>query len=223
MNSKTKRRMAVVTGVIVIVLIVVLAIVGGNAAARTVSVAEAIEMQGDAKIQVTGNVVEDSFDIEGDTLTFDIYDPEADPAAAATMPVRYDGGVSATFGNDVTAICTGKKDAGGVLVCSELVTKCPSKYENAEGALSVADLLGYGDAVAGKPVKVAGVVKEGTLAGVDAKARFALSDPDSGYDLVVRYDGALPDDMVEGAEVVLTGSIGADGATFTATDVALNG
>ena len=109
MNTKTKRRLGAVTGVIVIVLIVVLAVVGGNSAAKTVTVSEAVALQGDNKIQVTGNVAENSFDIEGDTLTFQIYDAEADPAAAQLLDVRYDGGVSATFGNDVTAICTGKK------------------------------------------------------------------------------------------------------------------
>ena len=219
MNAKAKRRLAVVTGIIVIVLIVVLAVVGGNSAAKTVSVAEALEMGGDAKVQVTGNVVENSFDIDGDVLTFQIYDPEADPSVEQRLDVRYDGGVSATFGNDVTAICTGKKNADGVLVCSELVTKCPSKYENANGALTVAELLGYGDKVLDKPVVVAGSIKKGTLAGVDAAFRFTLSDADASAEVPVRFDGALPDGMIEGARIVLTGSIGADGA-FNATNVA---
>ena len=220
MNAKMKRRLGAVTGVIVIVLVLVLAIVGGNSAARTVTVAEALELQDDAKIQVTGNVAENSFDIDGDVLTFQIYDSQADPAAAELLDVRYDGGVSATFGNDVTAICTGKKNAQGVLNCSELVTKCPSKYENAEGSLSIAELLDYGDAVLNKPVKVSGVMKAGTLAGVDAAERFTITDEESGDELHVRFEGALSDDTGEGASVVLTGSIGADGA-FTATDVAL--
>ena len=222
MNTKTKRRLGAVTGVIVIVLIVVLAVVGGNSAAKTVTVSEAVALQGDNKIQVTGNVAENSFDIEGDTLTFQIYDAEADPAAAQLLDVRYDGGVSATFGNDVTAICTGKKSSEGVLVCSELVTKCPSKYENAEGSLSVVDLLGYGDAVFDKPVKVSGVMKEGSLASIDAARRFVLADAEGGSEIPVKYDGALSDETGEGAHVVLTGSIDKDGA-FTATVVALEG
>lgn len=222
MNSKAKRRMAVVTGIIVIVIVLVLAFVGGNTAAHTVSVAEALELQGDEKIQVTGNVVENSFKIDGDVLTFEIYDPEADPAATAKLGVRYDGGVSATFGNDVTAICTGKKTGDGTLNCSELVTKCPSKYENAEGSLSVSDLLGYGDAVLDKPVKVSGVIKAGTLAGVDSADRFVIVDEKTQAELRVAYDGALSDETSEGSTVVLTGSIAANG-TFTATNVALEG
>ena len=70
MNTKAKRRMAVSAGIIVIVLVVVLAVVGGNSAAKTVSVAEAAELEGSNKIQVTGNVVENSFSIDGNTLTF---------------------------------------------------------------------------------------------------------------------------------------------------------
>ena len=222
MNSKTKRRMIAVTGVIVIVAILLLAIVGGNSAAKTMSVAEAAELQDDVKIQVSGNVVENSFTIDGDTLTFSIYDPEADPAAAVSMPVRYDGGVSATFGNDVTAICTGKKDAQGVLVCSELVPKCPSKYESGLDALSVSDLQGYGQKVIDKTVKVTGAIKSGSLASVDANERFVIVDEKPGVELPVRYTGALSDDMGEGAHVVLTGAIGSDGV-FAATAVALEG
>ena len=216
-----KRRLGAVTGLIVIVVIVVLTVVGGNSAARTMSVAEAVEFSGDNKIQVTGNVVENSYDIEGDVLSFKIYDAESDPAAARQLDVRYDGGVSATFGNDVTAICTGKKNADGVLNCSELVTKCPSKYENATDALTMAKLLEYGDSVVNKPVKVRGVVKPGSLAGVNADSRFVLRDPDSSYEFRVMYNGALSNDVADGVAVVLTGSIAGDHVTFSATDVAL--
>lgn len=222
MNAKMKRRLIVVTGAIVIVIILVFAVVAGNSAAKTVSVAEAIEMQGDGKIQVTGNVAENSFTIDGDVLTFKIYDPEADPAASQLLDVRYDGGVSATFGNEVSAICTGKKDETGVLNCSELVTKCPSKYESGVDALSVASLIGYGDRVVDKPVKVVGIVKDGTLAGVDASERFTIADAELNYELPVVFGGALSEDVVGGSSVVLTGAIDANGA-FVATDVALEG
>ena len=43
-------------------------------------------------------------------------DPEGDPATH--LEVRYDGAASSTFGNDVTAICTGKINEAGVLECS---------------------------------------------------------------------------------------------------------
>lgn len=128
-----KRRLAVVSVAIVAVLVAVLAFVGGNTAAQSVSVEQAVSggLQGQ-KIQVSGNVVQDSFFTEGDVLTFSIYDPDGGPDQQ--LAVRYSGAASSTFGNDVTAICTGKIGEDGVLEATELITKCPSKYEGADAS-----------------------------------------------------------------------------------------
>ena len=221
MNTKTKRRMGMVTGIIVIVLIVILAVVGGASSAKAVTVADAVTSNfADQKIQVTGNVVENSFETNDNVLTFSIYDPDGDPSQE--LRVRYDGGVSATFGNDVTAICTGKIEEDGVLHASELVTKCPSKYENASEALTIARLLEYGEEVVDKPVKVAGEVKAGTLATAGSDERLVLVDPESNDELSVLYDGAIPEDVGDGTSLVLTGSLN-DQGKFAATDLALEG
>lgn len=221
MNAKMKKRMIAVSGVIVIVLILVLAFVGGNTAATTMSIAEAAENpQAGQKVQVSGNVVQDSFSTSNDVLTFKIYDPEGDPATQ--LEVRYDGAASSTFGNDVTAICTGKINDAGVLECSELVTKCPSKYENADSALTVEQLLGYGESVYGNVVKVAGSVGAGSLKAAGQSDRFILVDAETGDSMPVVFEGALSDGIADGSAVVLTGSLGADGK-FAATDVALEG
>ena len=223
MNSKTKRRMAVVTGIIVIVLIVVLAVVGGSSSAKTVTLAEAASgtyAGSDKTLQVTGNVVENSFSTEGNVLTFDIYDPDGD--AAQKLHVIYDGGVSATFGNDVVAICTGKVQLDGTLRASQLVTKCPSKYENASDALTVSKLLGYGEKVLDKPVKVAGTLAAGSLSPAGSSQRFVLQDASGAQSVPVRFDGALSDDVTDGASLVVTGSLSKEGL-FTATEVALEG
>lgn len=221
MNAKMKKRMIAVSGVIVIVLILVLAFVGGNTAATTMSIAEAAESpQAGQKVQVSGNVVQDSFSTSNDVLTFKIYDPEGDPATQ--LEVRYDGAASSTFGNDVTAICTGKINDAGVLECSELVTKCPSKYENADSALTVEQLLGYGESVYGNVVKVAGSVGAGSLKAAGQGDRFILVDAETGDSMPVVFEGALSDGIADGSAVVLTGSLGADGK-FAATDVALEG
>lgn len=221
MNAKMKKRMIAVSGVIIIVLILVLAFVGGNTAATTMSIAEAAENpQAGQKVQVSGNVVQDSFSTSNDVLTFKIYDPEGDPATQ--LEVRYDGAASSTFGNDVTAICTGKINDAGVLECSELVTKCPSKYENADSALTVEQLLGYGESVYGNVVKVAGSVGAGSLKAAGQGDRFILVDAETGEAMPVVFEGALSDGIADGSAVVLTGSLGADGK-FAATDVALEG
>ncbi len=221
MNAKMKKRMIAVSGVIVIVLILVLAFVGGNTAATTLSVAEAAENpQAGQKVQVSGNVVQDSFSTTDNVLTFKIYDPEGDPATH--LEVRYDGAASSTFGNDVTAICTGKINEAGVLECSNLVTKCPSKYENADNALQVSQLLGYGNEVIGKVVKVTGTVKAGTLSAAGRGDRFVIVDTADGSELPVAFDDALSEDVADGTAVVLTGALTEDGK-FAATDVALEG
>lgn len=219
MNAKMKRRLMTVSGIIVIVLILVLAFVGGNSAAKTMSVAEAAGLDDPGqKVQVSGNVVADSFSTEDNVLTFKIYDPDGNPGTH--LAVRYGGAAASTFGNDVTAICTGKVGADGVLEASELVTKCPSKYESATDALSVGQLLGYGEGVEGKVVKVTGAVEAGTLTAAGQGERFAIVDPETGESLSVGFDGALSDEVADGSTVVLTGSLGKDGA-FDATDVAL--
>ncbi len=222
MNAKLKKRMIVVSGIIVVVLILVLAFVGGNTAAQTVKVGDVVGNSSFAgqKVQVSGNVVPGSFSTVDDVLTFSIYDPDA--GETDQLVVRYDGAASSTFGNDVTAICTGRIGDDGTLSASELVTKCPSKYENAEEALTISQLLGYGDSVLDKPVKVAGAIKAGTLAPAGQGERMVIVDGESGDELAIVYEGALSDEAVEGATVVLTGSIGGDGR-FTATDVALEG
>ena len=62
MNSKMKRRLIVVTGVIVVVLAIVLAIVGSSGAAKTISVKDALESDlAGERVQVSGNVVDNSF------------------------------------------------------------------------------------------------------------------------------------------------------------------
>lgn len=219
MNTKTKRRLIVVSGIIIVVLIVILAVVGGNSAAKTISVAEAASGEyKDQKIQVSGNVVENSFSTTGNILSFDIYDPEGD--SSKRLNVNYEGGVSTTFGNDVTAICTGKIDESGTLHASELVTKCPSKYENKNDALSISKLLGYGDEVVDKPVKISGTIKQGSLKSAGQGDRFIVVDPDSNEELAVTYEGALSEEVANGSSVVLTGSLDAKGK-FVATVVAL--
>ena len=218
MNKKMKRRLAVTSGIIVIVLIVVLAVVSGGNGAKSVTVAElSASSHENQKVQVSGTVVDNSFNTSGGKLSFDISDP--DNAGAARVHVVYDKSVSSTFGNGVTAICTGKVDGDGVLQCTELVTKCPSKYENASDALSVEELLGYGSKITGKTVKVAGAIKASSLGDVSSETRMVIADEGGSKELAVSYDGALADSITEGTLVVVTGSLQVDGS-FVATDVA---
>ncbi len=221
MNERLKRRLVAVTGVIAVVAIVVLAVIASSTGYKTLSVAEALDpSQRDARVQISGTVVDDSFSIEGNILNFTIFDPEGN--YAEQLAVLFDGGVSATFGNGVTAICTGRINSEGVLICSELVTKCPSKYENATDALGVSQLLGYDASVQGKPVKVIGLVKPGSLSGVDEDVRLILLDEGTGEELPVVFNGALPDTIGDNSALVVTGALQSSGQLL-ATDVAQEG
>lgn len=220
MDSKKKKRFIVSGGIIAIVMIVLLAVLGSSGAAKTVFVAEAASAPADGtRIQVSGNVVDDSFEFTEDSLTFSLEDPEN---PGDVLAVSYDKGVSATFGNGVTAICTGIIDESGVLQCSELVTKCPSKYETSTEALSVSGLLDYGEAIYSKTVKVVGTLQAGTLVGPQEEIRFTLDDTENGVSMPVPFAGAIPDEVADGTSLVLTGSLGSDGI-FAATDVAIEG
>ena len=220
MNTRLKRRLLVVSGVIAVVLLVVFAIVASTTGYQTVSVAQALNPdQRDTRVQVSGQVVTDSYSIEGTTLSFAIFDPEGNPREH--LSVIYEGGISATFGNQVTAICTGKINAEGVLECSELVTKCPSKYETATNALSVSQILGYNTSIEGKPLKITGLVKPESLASVDEAARLVLMDGTTQDELPIHYTGALPDTITNNTKLVVTGSLNSDGL-FVATDIALS-
>lgn len=221
MAATQKQRFIVVGGIVLIVVLGMLAFFGANTAVKVMTVEEAAQPAAvGQRVEVTGNVVNNSFDIDGDILTFAIADAD-DPTT--DLRVSYDRGVSATFGNGVTAICTGTIQDDGVLKCSELVTKCPSKYETATDALSVGRLLGYGEQIVDKTVKVQGAIASGSLTDATADIRFQLVDSESAKDAVpVKYQGALSEEVVEGANVVLLGAYNADGK-FTATEVALEG
>lgn len=221
MATSQKQRFIVVGGIVLIVVLGMLAFFGANTSAKVMTVEEASQPAAiGQRVQVEGNVVNDSFSFTGDILDFTISDtdnPQFD------LKVRYDKGVAATFGNGITAQCTGVIDDDGVLVCSELITKCPSKYEAKTDALSVERLLGYGDAIVNKVVKVAGVLQPGSLQDATADVRFYVVDDDgASASLPVVYAGALSDEVADGASLVLTGRLDSTGA-FTATEVALEG
>ena len=220
MQTNMKKRLAVVSGIIVIVVIVVAAIVAGGSAAKTLTVAEAAtgNYAGD-KVQVAGNVVTGSFTIEVGQASFSIYDPE--DGTTSELAVRYEGAVSSTFGNEVSAICTGRMDESGVLLATELVTKCPSKYESGVDALTVTQVFDYGEKIYDKPVKVLAFLAPGSLTTPGQAVRFSLVDEASStVFLQVQFDGAIPDAVTDGMQLVVTGNMSADGI-YHATDVAI--
>lgn len=212
MNNKAKRRLVVVGGIVAVAMLVIVAIAGAGGAVSSLTVGDVLAGGYEGKkVQVTGSVVEDSISSSGTTVSFSIT-PE--DGSGEELRVSYEGALPATFGAGVVAICTGTVEEPVALTCTELVTKCPSKYESAEGSLTVKSLVEQGDSMAGVDAKVCGYVR-GAINDVDAEYRFLIES--QGETLAVVYDGGLSDEIVDGAAVVISGQLAEDG-TFTATD-----
>lgn len=217
MNTSAKRRLSAVGLIIIAVAIVLFVVIGSQGVARSLSVAQAAsgDYEG-SKVQVSGAIADDSYETEGLNTTFTVLD-END--ASVSLTVVYEGALPATFGNGVTAICTGVLQDGR-LNCTELVTKCPSKYESAEGSLTVDLLLKNANVYRGVSTRLGGYVTEGSLADATADVRFVINSQGSSIDVV--FSGALPDGITDGSAVVVTGMLAEDDTHFTATDVALD-
>ena len=216
MNRSAKRRLVVVGGIIVVAMLVIVAIAGSGGAASSLSIADVVS--GDyrgKKVQVSGSVVADSLTSEGSTALFEIQ-PE-DASGQETLTVRYDGALPATFGTGVVAICTGTVESDDTLTATELVTKCPSKYESAEGSLTVKGLLDQAESMTGETTKVCGYVR-GEVLPVDAAEGYRFTLESQGATINVIWDGGMDEAVTDGTALVVSGALNADG-TFTASDL----
>ena len=84
--------------------------------------------KGSGDYKLTGKVVNGSVKREGDAMTFAI----RDRAGNASVPVTYEGVVPDPFRDGREVIVDGRLDNGKfVAERDSLVTKCPSKFENA--------------------------------------------------------------------------------------------
>lgn len=215
MNRSAKRRLVVVGGIIVVAMLVIVAIAGSGGAASSLSISDVVS--GDyrgKKVQVSGSVVADSLTSEGSTALFEIQ-PE-DASGQETLTVRYDGALPATFGTGVVAICTGTVESDNTLTATELVTKCPSKYESAEGSLTVKGLLDQAESMTGEATKVCGYVR-GEVLPVDAAEGYRFTLESQGATINVVWDGGMDEAVTDGTALVVSGALNADG-TFTASD-----
>ena len=221
MNTQLKKRLLIGSIVIVAALVAAVAIAGSLGGVQSISVADACTTSYvNTRVQVSGTVVDNSYSTEGGTAVFRIYD---ESASGQELTVSYDGSLSSTFGNGVTAICTGTITQAGQLKAQELVTKCPSKYEETTQALSVQSFLSYGDEVLDKTVKVSGVIGAGSLGQSSDAATFELADSQLGTEAGVLHAkllSSMPDDIHEGASVVITGALNEQG-TFVVTAIEL--
>ncbi len=224
MNKRAQTRLI---GVTAIILIAIAAIFFGLGSKNSSYYTSVKAVQGDSelvgeRVKVGGAVVAGSWDKKSNPMRFVIKDEKDKSNSGPTVKVVYEGAVPSTFGDGVTAIVTGTLEKDGTISADEMITKCPSKYESAAGALPIGDLVGKGQAMIGKTVKAAAFVKAGSIVAPGGETRFVVtSTKDGGDEVGVVYEGALPSGMTDGSKIVLTGAIEADGK-FVATAVAMD-
>ena len=223
-NKRARMRLIGVTAVILIAVAVVVIASGNTTAAYSSTVASVTKDPSlvGKRVKVTGLVVPASWDKKSNPMRFSIRDEKDTEGTGATVKVIYKGSVPSTFGDGVVAIVTGELAKDGTVTANEMITKCPSKYASAEGAMPVADLLGKGVSMQGKTVKATGFVKPGSLGAAADDPRFTVSEKEdgTGASVPVSFTGALPSGMTDGSQVVMTGALEKDGI-YVATDVSL--
>lgn len=222
MNKRAQVRLIGVTVIIIIAVAAIIFGAGKNDGAYSQTVAEVAEDQSlvGQRVRVSGVVVPGSWDRKSNPMRFEIRDENAD-AGAATIKIVYNGQVPSTFGDEVTAIVTGTLAQGGTIDSTNMITKCPSKYESGTGATTVASLLADKAKLEGKPIKVMGYVVAGSLVQPGSAERFKIQEKSDGGEAVsIAYDGAIPEGFADGAAVVIGGSLDSEGV-FDATTVAL--
>ncbi|MDR1776014.1 MAG: cytochrome c maturation protein CcmE [Actinomycetes bacterium] len=223
MNNRARNRLIGIAVILVVVIAAAL-VFFSKGSAYNLTIAQVIgDTENNGKrVKVSGTVVDGSWDKKTNPMTFMIAETGDDSENPPELTVVYTGALPATFGDGVEAIVTGEYDADTKTVTSgEMITKCPSKYESSDDAYQVTQLKERADAMVNVPVRVAGVVKDGSVVPPGGAVRFVILNAEGATDeLNVSFDGALSDDVKDGAHVVLTGELDQNGA-FYATEVAL--
>ena len=224
MNKRARMRLIGVTAIVLIAIIAIIAGAGSKQGAyyKTVKdVAQDASLVGE-RVRVGGAVVTGSWDKKSNPMRFAIREEGDQSANGPTIKVVYNGTVPSTFGDGVVAIVTGELSKDGTIQSNDMITKCPSKYQSATGALSVNDLVSGGTDLTGKSVKVTGYVT-GEINPPGGDVRFVISQSAGGGGKTVKifYDGAVPAGIADGKQVVVGGSLDTSGV-FDAVSVSLS-
>lgn len=221
MNKRAKQRLIGVTILILVVVGVLFFFMtqsGGVATPVTIDELLSDQELVGQQIEVTGKVVAGSWVSGAKPFVFEIEDDESD----GRVTVVWNNVVPGSFGDGTSATVTGTMNGDGAIEADYLVTKCPSKYESATGALTVNDVLGRTSELEGVTVKVTGFVVADSIGEPGAPVRFQIADKkEGGTPLDVSFGGGLSEEFVDGAKVVITGSIESDGV-FECAEVALD-
>jgi cytochrome c-type biogenesis protein CcmE len=219
MNKRARNRLIGVTAIILIVAAAFIPLMMSGGAKET-SVAD-LAVGGNAalvgtRVKVTGAVIAGSWDKKTNPMVFKIRAEGA--TSGPEVLVTYNGSAPNTFGSDTIAILTGQLDVLGSITASEMVTKCPSKYETSTEAAPITDVLA---APPDSPIRVQGFLKPGSQGAANAAERFVLSTnaDGTGDSFPVAFTGSMPAGAADGSKLVVFGKL--ESGDFVATDVAI--
>jgi cytochrome c-type biogenesis protein CcmE len=224
-NKRARMRLIGVTAIILIVIAVLVLTLGSQQGAQTSTVKDVVNggVKAGGRVKVEGAVVPGSWNKQSNPMKFTIKEETDTSGAGAKLKVVYSGTAPDTFGDGVVAVVTGTLDSAGIVQANEMITKCPSKYQSAVGAIPVAE-LNAGQSLIGKAgTQTSGYIKPGSMGSAAAAQRFILAEKKdgSGKSVAVKFSGALPDTIKDGVQVIVTGTLQA-GNIFEATGVALS-
>jgi cytochrome c-type biogenesis protein CcmE len=220
MNTRARNRLIGVTAIILIVAAAFVPLMMSGGAKET-SVKD-LAVGGNAalvgtRVKVTGAVVAASWDKKTNPMVFKIRTEGA--TSGPEVLVTYNGSAPNTFGSDTIAILTGDLTALGDLKASEMVTKCPSKYQSASNAATISTVLA---SPPDSPIRVQGYLKPASLGEASAAQRFVLSSAadGTGDSFPVAFTGTMPNGTADGVKLVVFGKL--ESGVFVATDVAIS-
>ncbi len=130
MGKKTK--MIIALGVFLAVIGTLIYTSIGNAATFYLTVDELKDKQEEAvgkRIKVSGNIVGESINFDSSQILLMF---ELEGENGFRVPIQYDGVKPDTLNDGWEAIVEGELNSEGVFIASELLVKCPSKYEAME-------------------------------------------------------------------------------------------
>jgi cytochrome c-type biogenesis protein CcmE len=218
-NKRATRRLIGVTALILAAVGAILiyttssgsAGAGAHTGASVEDVATDPELVGE-KVKVDGVVVKGSWEGAVDPMEFDITDdPQGEPGGEV-LTVVWDKTVPSSFGDGSNAIVTGTLSSGGEIEASELIIKCPSKYESLEGAMTIDELLAD-SAMEGTPTRVSGFV-----VAIEGQGVVLGTEKSGGTEIEVDLsETELPENVEEGTEVVVQGTL--EGSVLVAESI----
>jgi cytochrome c-type biogenesis protein CcmE len=221
-NKRARTRLIGVTVIVLAIIAVIVLGTGKSDASYSKSVDQVLQDKTlvGKRVRVSGSVVPGSWNKSSNPMLFSIKAEKG--SEGGVIKVSYKGSAPNTFGDGVVAIVTGTLQPGGTIESSDMITKCPSKYESATGAMTVANLVADKD-MGITFTKVTGYVVPNSLVAPGSGERFKISDKadGSGPTVSVTYAGAVPSGMTAGKKIVVSGKPQKDG-TFAASEVAVD-